>query len=681
MTKDTTTYPSLVGSLDAIEDAFDIDWKSVSWEDLRKPMYSALAARLYLSILSGIEMVPVIGDIDGQASYWKRYYDTETDNGMREEYFKAKLANCQGTINCAVPELDIVFVMDGSGSITTANFELSKAFVANTIDTFQIGPDKTRIGVMQYTSGQRIEIALGSENDKVALQTKVNNIAYISGSTRTGAAIDYTVSHPDLFGGVGRNSVPRVCIVITDGLSHDDVQIPADNARDSYIILFAVGVGGYVIDELNMIANDPDEVYRFEVPTFQTIENIRNALALTTCLASGTLDDLGNPFSSTNPPGGFRYLEIPIPDSGMITFTLHTPKGEACAYLSTLLPNPNSAFYEWKVTTTAEDDFEQVFIDVSTDWNVSHLTGNRRKRQSEQALTLYVSIINTGDTENNFTVNAEEGNTVIEVPTTPASTTLPPTTTPTQDEPTTALPTTTLPPATTPTQELLETSVFVFGYLDVNLNTKLKIIFDLIPTTDEPTTALPTTTLPPATTPTQGTPDMGPTESLKNNRKSSGSTIAIIVVVLVIVAVTVFLVVFFFLRKRNQSGRSDPAEDHSDEIPGKEGDTERLDDQSNQVTVMYGNNNPSTVTFTKDGNDTKGEQSKAEDVTAHEDVDVSGEICSKDAAELSQEVGAPVCATNDGEEEKSLNNTSMPNNGAAKESEPDIADQEPPTTN
>ena len=88
-----TTSSSLKTLIDNIETHYGIVWSSVEWEDLRKPLYSALAARLYLSTVSA--QIPVIGDLDGQASYWKMHYDT--DDGTREDYFKQRLANCEGT--------------------------------------------------------------------------------------------------------------------------------------------------------------------------------------------------------------------------------------------------------------------------------------------------------------------------------------------------------------------------------------------------------------------------------------------------------------------------------------------------------------------------------------------------------------------------------------------------------
>ena len=83
-------------------------------------------------------------------------------------------------------------------------------------------------------------------------------------------------------------TIPRVCIVITDGQSQDDVLTPANAARDpGGITLFAIGVGtGIDVDELNQIANDPDDKYRFEVGDFTVFNNIASLIAQQTCIGN-----------------------------------------------------------------------------------------------------------------------------------------------------------------------------------------------------------------------------------------------------------------------------------------------------------------------------------------------------------------------------------------------------------
>ena len=72
-TQDTSSYSSLVNLHQSIETKFSIDWSSVAWNDLRKPLYSALAARLYLTTVSA--SIPISSSIDSQATYWVTNYN------------------------------------------------------------------------------------------------------------------------------------------------------------------------------------------------------------------------------------------------------------------------------------------------------------------------------------------------------------------------------------------------------------------------------------------------------------------------------------------------------------------------------------------------------------------------------------------------------------------------------
>ena len=70
-TKNTAAHPSLARKYKLIHDYFNIDWKEVTWEDLRKPLYSGLAARLFLSNVKS--KIPTT--LCGQAAYWKKHYN------------------------------------------------------------------------------------------------------------------------------------------------------------------------------------------------------------------------------------------------------------------------------------------------------------------------------------------------------------------------------------------------------------------------------------------------------------------------------------------------------------------------------------------------------------------------------------------------------------------------------
>ena len=72
-TKDSLSHPSLTQKHEKIREILNIDWSSVTWNDLRKPLYSGLAARLFLSNVP--QEIPFASEIAQQANYWKLYYN------------------------------------------------------------------------------------------------------------------------------------------------------------------------------------------------------------------------------------------------------------------------------------------------------------------------------------------------------------------------------------------------------------------------------------------------------------------------------------------------------------------------------------------------------------------------------------------------------------------------------
>ena len=68
-TQDTRSHRNLLAKFEKIKKHFCIDWSEVTWEDLRKPFYSGLAARLVLSIEP--TALPPAHQIRKQAEYWR----------------------------------------------------------------------------------------------------------------------------------------------------------------------------------------------------------------------------------------------------------------------------------------------------------------------------------------------------------------------------------------------------------------------------------------------------------------------------------------------------------------------------------------------------------------------------------------------------------------------------------
>ena len=72
-TQNTDAFAQLPAMIEQIEELLQINWLDAEWSDLRKPLYSALAARLI--IFNAPTPVPPPDDLAGQAQFWVEYYN------------------------------------------------------------------------------------------------------------------------------------------------------------------------------------------------------------------------------------------------------------------------------------------------------------------------------------------------------------------------------------------------------------------------------------------------------------------------------------------------------------------------------------------------------------------------------------------------------------------------------
>lgn len=66
----TQTSKVLGNQRRGIQGNFSIDWSSVTWSDLRKPLYSGIAAALYLQYVERMYATTIPTSINAQAKFW-----------------------------------------------------------------------------------------------------------------------------------------------------------------------------------------------------------------------------------------------------------------------------------------------------------------------------------------------------------------------------------------------------------------------------------------------------------------------------------------------------------------------------------------------------------------------------------------------------------------------------------
>ncbi|XP_049446985.1 collagen alpha-1(XII) chain isoform X1 [Epinephelus fuscoguttatus] len=181
-------------------------------------------------------------------------------------------------------QADVVLLVDGSYSIGLANFAKVRAFLEVLVTTFDIGPDKVQISLVQYSRDPHTEFYLNTHHDLGAVVKAVRTFPYRGGSTNTGRAMTYVREKIFQSSRGARPNVPRVNILITDGKSSDAFQDPATKLRNADVEIFAVGVKDAVRSELEAIANSPAETHVYTVEDFDAFQRISKELTQSICL-------------------------------------------------------------------------------------------------------------------------------------------------------------------------------------------------------------------------------------------------------------------------------------------------------------------------------------------------------------------------------------------------------------
>ncbi|CAI5661516.1 unnamed protein product [Oreochromis niloticus] len=182
---------------------------------------------------------------------------------------------------------DIVFLVDSSSSIGVDNFEEIRQFLRSFILGLDIGPDKIRIGLAQYSDETYQEFLLKDHMDKDSLLAEVDQFPYRTGGRETGKAIDFlqSVYFTKEAGSRASQRVPQFAVVITDGDSTDDVVEPAKRLRDQGVIIFGIGVGEVNQQELESIVNLPAHHFLYTIDSYQALQRLTDSLLQTVCIS------------------------------------------------------------------------------------------------------------------------------------------------------------------------------------------------------------------------------------------------------------------------------------------------------------------------------------------------------------------------------------------------------------
>uniref|UniRef100_A0A9J7X4H0 Integrin, alpha M (complement component 3 receptor 3 subunit), tandem duplicate 1 n=1 Tax=Cyprinus carpio carpio TaxID=630221 RepID=A0A9J7X4H0_CYPCA len=176
---------------------------------------------------------------------------------------------------CPTSQIDIAFLMDGSGSVHNVDFNKMKVFVIEMIKSF-IDHD-TQFAIAQFSTNCEIHHKFQVKNAK-EWEDAVTRIRQQRGWTNT------TMNNINILYRGARPSASKILVVITDGKSTEQFLNEAvQQAQEKNITQYAIGVGNAfnnvkAAKELAIIASLPTNKHVFKVTDFDALESIREQL-------------------------------------------------------------------------------------------------------------------------------------------------------------------------------------------------------------------------------------------------------------------------------------------------------------------------------------------------------------------------------------------------------------------
>ncbi|XP_036750675.2 collagen alpha-6(VI) chain isoform X1 [Manis pentadactyla] len=183
--------------------------------------------------------------------------------------------------------LDVVFVIDSSGSIDSDEYNIMKEFMIDLVKKANVGKNQVQFGALKYADDPKVLFYLDDLGTKQEVISVLQNDQTMGGNTYTAEALGFSEHmFMEARGSRLHKGVPQVLVVITDGESHDadKLNATAKALRDKGILVLAVGIAGANPMELLAMAGSGDKY--FFVETFGGLKGIFSNVSASVCNSS-----------------------------------------------------------------------------------------------------------------------------------------------------------------------------------------------------------------------------------------------------------------------------------------------------------------------------------------------------------------------------------------------------------
>ncbi|KAH7716262.1 Fibropellin-3 [Aphelenchoides avenae] len=422
-----------LGQLDA---QFNITIYQYNWSsgDLEVPMNSVAVSRAKL-LLANKTALPMT--LKEQADFWATKYH----KGARDanDFLKS-----MGDIpKCNLRGMDLMFIIDASGSIGGHAFDKARNFIETVVNGFDISIRKTRVGVIEYSSDTKVIITFSG--DKAAIIKAVQDMPYMNDMTATGDALRMATEEFNHHGRDPAKGFPFVAVLLTDGQpdwsnGHDadpqDALDAAEELKKAGITLFTIGIANADMSNLQTTASNPKCQHFYVLKDYSTLAaQFPEILTSQTCTASAYVPGTVQQVNATVEQGQAAYFRLAANVSDGVTLKVSTEEGDTTIYASLTNRAPSEGDYDFKADAPkgmlgqifiTPDDLEKA-LDSSKTMIAVYILSDVPEEEKGQTVTVFSAVYGNAP-NNSFVMHINDGDTVVTM--TPAPATLPKPTTP-----------------------------------------------------------------------------------------------------------------------------------------------------------------------------------------------------------------------------------------------------------
>ena len=199
------------------------------------------------------------------------YFHTWTNSFLYLYFYILIFVACSG-------ELDLVLVIDTSGSIRQSRFDIVKEFIRNVTEQLEVRPNRVQVALLTYADQATRRFQFTTFSEKEDVLHAIDSLPYSRGRTNAADAIQMMQDQLFIQAAGDRPNVPNVALVFTDGYSNVQKELTVPNAIEARIEgthIMVVSVENKEDNlELKGMVSDPDSYNLFNVNSYDDLETI-----------------------------------------------------------------------------------------------------------------------------------------------------------------------------------------------------------------------------------------------------------------------------------------------------------------------------------------------------------------------------------------------------------------------